>query len=210
MADTEAFWRNIEQSGYVIDPERLHHEFNQGLHGQKADFDNIEEGTELFEQWIDVTVDFIQEEYSELPDAVVGVANGTNRVAKPVAKKLGNGTIFLETEKQDASKPVLTKEAKLVVEEFQPIFALIIEDVGTRGTNAVSAANSTLAAGVSRIEVLNTFQRAETLPLLDEAGIVYKSMVKRLMPNFTPDECRTLPEGFCRRQWRLIPYGAQA
>jgi hypothetical protein len=190
----------------VVDPEGLHHVFNQGLHGRKVDFDKIDEDRDpIFGAWVNVATEFIQDTYPEPPDALVGVANGTNRLAEAVAQKLGSRIIFLETEKIEQSKPVLTEEAKLLIEEFKPVFALVTEDVGTKGTNALSAAQSTIATGIPRVEVLNTWQRNDTLVLLDEAGITYRSIIKKVLDNFTPEECRD--RGFCSQGWELIEYG---
>lgn len=189
----------------AIDPQGVHHEFNQGLHGRKADFDKIDDASALFEEWVDLTVDHIQERYETQPDAVVGVAKGTNRLAKPVAERLGSEVLFLETKKEERSKPVLTEGARLLVEEFEPVFALVVDDVGTRGTNTLSAARSTLEAGVERVKVLYALQRSVTLELLDEAGMEYDAIIHRYLPSYTPEECRA--EGLCADGWRLIPYG---
>jgi len=191
----------------VVDPEGTHHEFNQGLHGVKVDLDiDKDRDTALFAEWVDTTAGYIRENYEQIPDALVGVASGTNELAKAVAKKLGGGVLYLATEKLERSKPVLSDEAKLLVEEFKPVFALIIEDVGNLGTNSLAAARETLKLGVPKVEVLNTWQRSETLVLLDEAGIAYKSIIKQVFDNFTPEECRE--RGFCARGWKLIKYGA--
>jgi hypothetical protein len=199
---SEDFERHIVLAG-IIDPDGVHQEFGQGLHGQKADFDKIHDDDPLFAAWRELTVRFIQENYDQQPDALVGVANGTNRLAEPVAEQLG--AVFLETEKLEKSQPTLTPAACQLVEEFKPVFALIIEDVGTVGTNSLSAAQSTLSAGVRHAEVLDTLQRSPRLPLLDEAGIVYQAIIKRMMPSYTPEECQK--HGFCAAGWELIPYG---
>lgn len=190
----------------VLDPERVHHEFGQGLHGRKVDFDKIDEERDgIFSEWVNINVEFIEAEYPQRPDALVGVANGTNRLAEKAAEEIGGGILFLATEKNQQSKPVLTDEAKMQIKEIGPEFALIDEDVGTVGTNSLSAAKSVLEAGVTRAEVLNTWQRSETLELLDEAGIAYRSIIKHVLPSYTPEECRG-EGGLCGAGWELVPY----
>lgn len=190
----------------VLDPERVHHEFSQGLHGQKVDFDKIDEEDPIFDEWAEATAGFIEREYPLQPDALIGVAKGTNRLAKAVARKVGEGILFLATEKNDQAKPILTEEARLQVEEFKPVFALVTEDVGTVGTNSLAAAQSALAAGIPRVEVLNTWQRSSTLTLLEEAGVEYRSIIRHILPSYTPEECRG-EGGLCGAGWELIPYG---
>lgn len=205
LQPAEKFVQELVKCG-VIDSGQVHHEFNQGLHGRKVDFDKIETASDLFRRWVNLTASSIRDKYTELPDALLGVANGTNRLAEAVAKELGGEMYALITEKVEQSKPVLNKESSQLVKEKLPKFVLVVEDVGTKGTNSLSAAKSAAQAGVPRVEVLNTWQRNETLELLDEARITYKSVIKKVMPNYTPEDCRTI--GYCAQGLKIIPYGS--
>ena len=165
MSRTDEFKQAILDSG-ILDKEGVHHVFSQGLHGRKLDFDLIPDDSELFSQWVDVTADFIRENYDNLPEAVIGVANGTNRLALAVADKLG--VAGFDTVKPEGSRnqPVLTEASKKKLKELNPEFIVILEDVGTRGTNSSSVAKSVRELGFVNFEVINTWQRSETLPLL--------------------------------------------
>lgn len=50
-----------------------------------------------------------------------------------------------------------------------------------------------------------TWQRSEALELLDEAGIAYRSIIKHVLPSYTPEECRG-EGGLCGAGWELVPY----
>jgi len=198
------FRRHLAKAG-TKDPARVHSEFNQGLHGQKRDLGQIKRGTPLFGEWVEVKSDFIIEQWHDrLPDALIDVAWGTGDLTEEISKRLG--ILYLSTEKTPDRKPYLTEKAKLLIARFHPLHGVIIEDVASKGTNSLSVAESVLEEGIPEVEVLNTTQRFETVPLLDENGIPYKSVFTEVLPTFTPEECRTLPEGFCKREFDLIPY----
>ena len=203
---TLEFKQKIIDSG-IVDGEGVHHVFSQGLHGQKIDFDLIEDDSELYDNWVELTAEFIKQNYANLPDTVVGVANGTNRLAASVAKALGGDTAALVTIKPEGSRnqPVLTGESIKKIQEIKPKSALILEDVGTRGTNSASVYRSLKEAGVDSLEVLNTWQRSEKLVLLDEEGAEYKAVIKDILTNYTSEECQKT--GFCSKGWKLLGHG---
>jgi orotate phosphoribosyltransferase len=197
------FFRKLLASE-AVDPEKVHHEFNQGLHGQKIDFDTIETGSKLFWLWVDLVSLAIKEYYSEPPDVLVGVANGTNRIVEPVSRRLGGNTEPLKTMKSDRSSPVLTAASRRAIQLARPSFVLVIEDVGNMGTNALSVARSIQEEGTQRVEVLNTIQRSVGLELLRKEGISYRSVLVHILQSYTPDECQSA--GYCQAGWKLIPY----
>lgn len=201
MADVEKFKQAILESG-ILDKEGVHHVFSQGLHGRKIDFDLIPDDSDLFKQWVDLTVDFIRNNYSAPPEAVIGVANGTNRLAFAVADKLG--VRGLDTVKPEGSRnqPILTEESKNTLKKLNPKSIIILEDVGTRGTNSSSVARSVRELGFDNFEVINTWQRSETLSLLDELNVPYKAVIKEVLPNYKPEECE-----YCQKGWELLGHG---
>lgn len=195
------FKQVILDSG-ILDAEGVHHVFSQGLHGRKLDFDLIPDDSDLFRQWVDTTADFIRQNYPKLPEAIIGVANGTNRLAMAVAKSLGARGFDTVKPEGSRNQPVLTEASKKALRELKPKFSLILEDVGTRGTNSASVAQSARDLGLENFEVINTWQRSETLPLLEELKVTYKAVIKDVLTNYTPEECE-----YCSKGWQLLGHG---
>jgi orotate phosphoribosyltransferase len=186
----------------ILDKEGVHHLFSQGLHGRKIDFDLIPDDSDLYKLWSKVTAEFIRSNYSPLPEAVVGVANGTNRLAVSVAKELGIEALITVKPEGSRNQPVLTTEAKQKLQELKPKSLVVLEDVGTRGTNSASVARSLREAGFDNFEVINTWQRSETLPLLDELNVPYKAVIKEVLVSYKPEECE-----YCASGWELLGHG---
>ncbi|HEX5797660.1 MAG TPA: hypothetical protein VFX86_04705 [Candidatus Saccharimonadales bacterium] len=201
MAEVEEFKQKILSSG-ILDKEGVHHVFSQGLHGRKIDFDLIPDGSELFQKWVDITAGFIQTNYPRLPETVIGVANGTNRLAMAVAAKLG--VKGLDTVKPEGSRnqPILTEESARQLKKLNPKLIVILEDVGTRGTNSSSVARSVHKLGFDNLEVINTWQRSETLLLLDEMNVPYKALIKEVLPSYHLENCE-----YCKKGWQLLGHG---
>lgn len=195
----------------IVDPEGVHHEFNQGLHGEKADFDRIDRGSALYSDWVQINAEFHRTLYRPIllgKAVLIGVANGTNDVARDTAEMLGIGDRVLVTEK-DEKKPALTVGAIGQLEEFDPEIAIINEDVLTRGTNTISVVGSVHThrnPSLKRIEVVGTLQRGIPERLV-ENGVVYHSLITRLQRDFTAEQCVIDPQGYCARGWELVPYG---
>ncbi len=191
----------------VIDPEGTHHEFNQGLHGQKIDLDKILDGSDLFEEWIELVAKAIEEYYSEqLPDVLVGVASGTNRIVAAVSERLAHHPLAIETVKIERL-PILSQVSSALIHELEPSFVLVVEDVATEGTNALSVVRSIRKVTQARTEILNTVERSQELRLLREAGVSYRSILSHILPTYTAEECQQ--SGPCAQNWRLIPYKAK-
>lgn len=179
----------------ILDGEALHHEFASGLHGRKLDFDKIETNSKLYDLWVSALTGYIHANYSPLPDVLVGVANGTNRLATSVASRLGGESIGLVTVKEPSGVVRFSSDVLATIRSLNPDFVLILEDVGTSGGTASSVALAALSARVNRVEVLNTWQRSQTLPKLDEAGVPYRSLITEPLPNYTPDNCAYCQSG---------------
>jgi orotate phosphoribosyltransferase len=201
MSRTDEFRQAILDSG-ILDKEGVHHVFSQGLHGRKIDFDLIPDDSELFNQWVEITADFIRDNYEKIPDVLIGVANGTNRLAFAVADKLN--VPGLDTVKPEGSRnqPVLTEASEAKLKQLQPGLIVILEDVGTRGTNSSSVARSVRELGFDNLEVINTWQRSETLTLLDELKVPYKAVIKEVLISYKPEECE-----YCQEGWELLGHG---
>ncbi len=183
----------------ILDNDTIHHEFASGLHGRKLDMDKIQTTDRLYDLWIDALVDYIRTNYDPLPDAIVGVANGANRLAVSVASRLGNGAVGLVTVKESSRSATLDPQTTASIQSLQPEFALILEDVGTSGSTAATVAKNALALGIKHIEVLNTWQRSDRLATLDEIHVPYRSMIVEPLPNYNPHECE-----YCNRGVKLI------
>lgn len=201
------FRESIIGSGIVLDPEGTHHEFVSGMHGQKLDFDKIESGSPLYQEWVDVNAAFIKDKYPSIPTFILGVANGTNRLSEDVAPVLGGDVDGLITEKdEDNSKIIrLTHMADKAIRMVQPELVVVVEDVGTTGSNSVQAAVAAKEAGAKRVEVVTTWKRRRKLERLEEAGIPYQAIIDEPLTTYSPGECEA--EGFCARGWEFIPRG---
>lgn len=205
MADIEVFRNHIIEAG-VLDPDGVHQEFVSGMHGQKLDFDTVEEETSLYREWISVAADFIGQEYSDrLPEVIIGVANGTNRVALDTARRFDGEVLGLVSKKdKDNSKVLyLGTMATRVISALQPKLVVVLEDVGTTGSNSVQVARHVLDAGAQEAEVVTTWKRREKLEKLIEAGIAYRAIIDEELPAYQPEDCRA--DGFCAQGWEFIP-----
>lgn len=198
------FRENIINSGYVLDPEGTHHEFVSGMHGRKLDFDNISNHSALYEQWTEVSASFIEEEFPQLPEIIIGVANGTNRTALDTARRFNGEVLGLVSEKdrQDKKKLYLSSLAGRVIYDFEPKLVVVLEDVGTTGSNSVQVADGCRVAGAQRVEVVTTWKRREKLEKLEEADIPYRAIIDEELPTYTPEDCRD--HGFCSDGWDFM------
>jgi orotate phosphoribosyltransferase len=206
MGKVEEFRENLLQAG-ILDPEGTHHEFVSGMHGRKLDFDLIESGTPLYSDWISVNAEYIKQQFDELPEVVLGVANGTNRVAVDTAAELGSGVVGLVTQKDAQTSKIISlpEDAQRTIAEAKPKLLVVTEDVGTTGSNSVQAAVAAQEAGAQNVEVVTTWKRRENLERLDEAGIAYRAIINEALVTYGPEECEA--EGFCAYGWELIPRG---
>jgi hypothetical protein len=208
MANVEVFRNNIIEAG-VLDAEGTHHEFVSGMHGQKLDFDTIPTGSDLYYEWITTSADFLQENFPQLPRVILGVANGTNRVAHSLGLHFGGEVLGFASAKdsQDSKQLYLPHVVEQTVKMEQPALVVVIEDVGTTGSNSVQVAQAAKAAGAQAVEVVTTWKRREHLERLEEAGIPYRAIIDEPLTTYTPEECETLEYGFYRQGWDFIPRG---
>jgi orotate phosphoribosyltransferase-like protein len=205
MADIAAFKENIINSGYVLDPEGVHHEFVSGMHGQKLDFDNIEESDPLYSQWTEVAAGYIEEKYDvSLPEIIIGVANGTNRTALDTARRFGGRVLGLVSEKdpQNSKKLWLSGMAANVISAMRPNLVVVLEDVGTTGSNSVQVATACRDQGAKEVEVVTTWKRREKLERLEEAGVPYRAIIDEPLPTYSPEDCKD--HGFCSQGYEFI------
>ncbi len=196
----DAFEVHLEQGGIIGDEsQRIHQEFKKGQHGIKVDFGHaaIAEGTALFSEWVDVTHDYIEGEYRQLPDGLVRVDSGTNALVGAVIKKFGTHVLDIATEKKPDIG--LTHAARKIITHERPNFLLVLDDVGTTGSTTRSVVDQIERLGVPRVEVLYALQRTVSLPYL--ARVAVQSMIRRPMPTYEPEQCR-----YCHEGYELIEY----
>lgn len=204
MTTTIEFFRNHIIEAGVLDKERVHHEFVSGMHGRKLDFDTIDTGNSLYNEWIEVVAAYISDKFIKLPEIIVGVANGTNRVALDTARAF-NGSIFgAVSEKDYRNSKVLRLAAPTgkLISAMKPEFVAVIEDVGTTGSNAAQVAQRVLDAGAQTVEVINTWQRRPQLERLLESEIPYHSIINEHLPTYLPEDCKLV--GPCSDSWKLV------
>ena len=192
----------------VLDHKGVHHEFFNGDHGPKVNMDAIPANSRLFSKWVTVTASFLRNIYDphELQGAVLlSVANGTNRLVEPVSDELDGITVPLETEKDNNKQVFLSDYARQYINLARPPLVIALEDVGTTGMSAAMAVADAIKAGAKRAEVATTFQRRHRLEVLLGIGAVHHSIIKHVIEDFSPKECREA--GYCARDWSLIKYG---
>ncbi|MDB5168862.1 MAG: hypothetical protein JWO41_218 [Candidatus Saccharibacteria bacterium] len=207
MADVARFEHNLQTSGQVIDLEGIHSEFVSGMHGQKVDFDKLGDQDELYGDWVDVNADYIEEQFPRLPEYILGVANGTNRVVHSVARRMNGRVVALESRKDKDNDKVLylPPNVEKIITLTRPALVAVVEDVGTTGSNSVQVAVAAKEAGAGEVIVVTTWKRRPQLERLEEAGIEYMAIIDHPLPTFTPEDCETQPDGFCARDWEFKP-----
>lgn len=202
----EQFRKNILDSGYVLDPEGVHHEFVSGKHGRKLDFDLIPKDSPLFEQWVEAASSRIEELYGEEDlgtIVILSVANGTNRLVRPVSDRLGDNYVSALTEKATSKSVKLTRSARFVLQKVNPQLVVALEDVGTSGTTSASAVLAVREMSIPRVEALNTWQRRSHLEVLETINAPYNSIIHEDLPTYTPDECERM--GYHALGWKYVP-----
>ena len=203
MANVEIFRSHILEAG-VLDPEGVHHGLVSDMHGQKLDFDLIPTNSPLYSEWVSVAVAYISSGFSKLPEIIVGVANGTNRLALDVARQF-DGQVFGAVSEKDRQNSKILRLGLVtgkLISAMRPEFVVVLEDVGTTGSNSVQVAQLCLEAGARSIEVVNTWQRRPQLERLIESGIPYQSIINEVLETYTPQDCQD--HGFCADNWQFI------
>lgn len=190
----------------VLDPPDQHHQFSSKVfHGRKLDMDNIPTGSEFFWQWVATYAEWINEARAGgQVDALVGIANGANRLAPTMAPSVG--ATGLETVKVDSKTVRLSEEARFAIQNETPKVVRVIEDVGTTGGTTSTVVPELRELGVENIEVFHTWIRNPELPKLDAMGVPYSTVIHEPLDTFSVEDCRNLPEGFCNQGIRLIPH----
>jgi hypothetical protein len=201
MLQADTFRDKLRESG-VLDPLGVHHEFAYGTHGRKLDFDLIAEDDPLYADWVSANVDSLRS-FPALPRAVLGIANGTNRLATDVASELGITALY--TEKVSPREVVLTSESIHVVRALDPTDEITaLEDVGTSGGTTCSGLRDVQRYGAHNVNALISWQRTETLSALAAANILYRSIIFEPLPTYTPEQCMEI--GYCAQGWTLIAH----
>ncbi len=188
----------------------VHYGFSSGMHGRKLDFGVINDGTPLYKEWINNSASFIEEQFPNLPEVIIGVAYGTNRVALDVAREF-NGRIYgavSEKNPLNSKELFLSKAAGKLISAMKPEFVVVIEDVGTTGSNAVQVAKQVINSGAQEVNVVTTWQRRPNLERLEEAGIPYHSIINEPLITYEEEEC--ISSGYCAQNWKFIPHSSEA
>ncbi len=184
-----------------------HSEFRDGLHGYKADYESVAPpDSELFDEGVDILANFVQDRfnYPIQPNLIIGVANGANALALAVAKKIGSGCLGLQTAKtfSDPSRLEIPFFSERLIQEIDPEFALVLDDVGTTGSSTAQVALLCQQLGIPRVEALYLLQRSKSLDRLAEIGVAHQAVIERPMDNYTPEQC--LVDGPCSEDIPLI------
>lgn len=191
----------------TLDPEGTHHSFVSGAHGRKIDMGLIDTGTPLYEGWMGMHTHRIRRRHGKYIGsvAVLGIANGTNRVARSLRDRLG--VVPLYTCKTSPKTVELTSDSVKRLQEGGIRLVIAVEDVGTTGGTAMTGIQSALKidSGLD-VEAEIAWQRTEALPAFDQAGIPYHAIINEPLPTYTPQDCMNI--GYCAAGWTLIPHGS--
>ena len=202
MTTINTFKQHLLEGG-VFDVEGTHHEFANGGHGRKLDFDVIPSDSSLYEEWVRVNAYAITKQ--NLPVlAVLGVANGTNRLAHDIGLRLGVKS--LQTEKVSSRSVRLTEASRqwLINKVGENGLVIAVEDVGTTGGTALTALEDVLRVGAFAVEGLFTWQRTSSLSAFDAAKLAYRAVIHEPLDTYDPAVCTA--EGYCAQGWVLIPH----
>jgi len=184
-----------------------HHEFASGNHGRKLDFNKITTDSDFYIDWVAIYARAIVASYpNNLPDALIGIANGANRLSESIAHLLGKQVLGLTTQKINTTSVRLNEEAIDAMKVYNVQFALTIEDVGTTGGTTATAVQHLQDIGIERIESFNGWQRNSSLPYLDQLDIPYNALIVHPLRMFTPEACHTDPTGYCHNNIPLIAH----
>ncbi|HJQ08158.1 MAG TPA: hypothetical protein VJ836_01600 [Candidatus Saccharimonadales bacterium] len=195
------FKQHLLEEG-VLDPEGVHHECAYGAHGRKLDFDRIPTKAPLFREWVDVNAAAIRQRHPKLPQAVLGVADGANRLSRHVAHELGVVALF--THKVSAREVELTTTSRSRLLRLQEGLVVVLKDVCTTGGTAYTAVRSLREAVAREVaaEGQFTWNRQGELRAFADAGIPYTAIIDESLPTYTPEQCQT--QGYCAQGWQLI------
>ncbi|MDQ3158897.1 MAG: phosphoribosyltransferase [bacterium] len=199
--------RMLNSPESIMDQEtEAHHLFANGLHGLKVDCDMVEDNSDLYINMTSVYARAILDVYDyELPDVLIGVANGANRFAASIAPMIG--AVALATKKNTTSDVELSEEASETLEGMDDdLFGLVIEDVGTSGSTVWSLVDRLRGIDrFGRIEAFHLLQRSATLHFLDSNDVTYRSVVFEPQTDYSKADCEV--SGFCSRDVPLLENG---
>lgn len=189
----EAYWQRLEGAGFIESGQ--HSEFKDGLHGFKADYEAVAPiGSTLFEDGMKLQADYIADtnNYDRLPDVLVGVAHGGNPMAMKIAEMLDDDVRGIQTAKDrdDRSKIVLPSYSEGRLLAVRPMFALVIDDIGTTGSTTAQVVELCRELFIPRVEVLYLLQRSASLPHLLSLDVRYRAVIRRVMDDYTPEQCQ--------------------
>ncbi len=204
---------NIVASG-VLDTD-IHREFVKGQHGKKLEFDKIYKRRKsgLYLASLGLKTNMLRERV--LPGqkvAILGIANGAVQHAldwavycKPALP--GCEVVGLTTRKYmvgDQKIVKLTDEARLWLSQNTPDLVVLDDDVGTTGSSTAQPVPELQSFGVGSIWAAYDWIRSEYLQFLDQLRVPYSGIVEEPLPNYEPEECRTV--GLCAQGVSLESY----
>lgn len=193
------------------DPPPVHNEFKDGGHGVKVDMEFIPPGSVLFNDLIIASAEKIKSTHEQIPQVIIGIANGGNPWALALADKLGVEGV--ETEKDENDHALMPYESRLAMRKIMPDEVLIADDQGTTGTSTLPVIEQVQLNKmrnrhpVKRISVFYIVQRQLALPKLDERKIPHDSLITLDIKTYKDARaCETDPQGYCTRGIKLIPH----
>ncbi len=195
----------IDEPG-VMDGEDIHHELAGGGHGRKLSLKEIPQDSDTYNYLIETEAQAITELYDPLPDAIIGMANSANRIARDTVNKLDSGIVHINTEKNHFGHVVPTYAGRVALRRLSPDFVIVVEDVGTTGrTVAKFIEKLVVKYSIPRIEALFTWQRQSELTVLDRRGITHNAIINTELKTYRSEkECQNDPEGYCYSQIPLV------
>ncbi len=203
--ELELEWR----AAGIVDEGEIHSEFSQTppLHGQKVNVDALKKGSKEFCDTVYTTASQLHAIYGSVMlenTVLVSTANGANRFLQPISQQLG--ITGFETVKVAPGVAHLDTDAYKQIHTLSPELVVVLDDVGSTGATTTRPVEDARCAGAECVEVLYMWQRVPVLPRLEELNVGYRAIINTPMPTYTQQECATLPQGFCSREWDVVPY----
>lgn len=200
MASLERFQQEMEEK--ILDPVGVHHLLVGGFHGQKVDYEMLGDEDPTYLDGIDLAAERISE-LSTKNLALAGVANGGNRIARDIAGRIGGPNVYFLDTAKFGDRIRYTKASLIVLRANLINRLVVVDDIGKSGASILQVIRHTWdRADISDVSGFCMVVRREKMEKLDELNIAYDSLVKTIMPDYSPRECAQI--GFCKDGWKLI------
>lgn len=210
MISTAILAERILSVPEAYDPTGPHHEFKDHGHGYKADMEAIVPGSPLFNDLVDASAEKISEGNPNIPDVIIGIANGGIPWARAIGEKLGPEVEVIDTEKDENKLALLSIVNRSRLRRMRPKRLLYIDDLGTTGASILPVYNQVnfrtrLLEPIPDQSVFYVAARQEKMRRLSRLKIAYSIAVNLNLRTFmNQTACEQEADGLCRNGVELI------